>query len=261
MNAESPSLVSWGLPGSDAFEWKALLPEDVALRAESWARAHLLPDPHGDPALEGQYDTVSLCLDTRDLDVYWRSDGHRRRKFRIRRYGAMTGAYLEQKTSAGGRVSKRRTAVAAGQMGRLERVLGGEDGAASGDWGAEWGAEWFLDGVAERGLKPAALTAYRRRAFLGEADGWPVRLTIDREIRGTLAGSWSLAAGAQALAAAVPLLPGQAVLELKYVASMPALFKHLIEGLGLHATRVSKYRACMKTLLPPDLRQGAQCGA
>ncbi|HNE16409.1 MAG TPA: hypothetical protein PLL39_10305, partial [Rhodocyclaceae bacterium] len=84
-----------------------------------------------------------------------------------RRYGAMTGAYLEQKTSAGGRVSKRRTAVAAGQMGRLERVLGGEDGAASGDWGAEWGAEWFLDGVAERGLKPAALTVLRRAALPG----------------------------------------------------------------------------------------------
>src|SRR5262249_22260166 len=106
----SPSL---DLPGSvaPAFELKFLVDEDRARAAEAWARHHLVPDPPGDPALGGASGTTSLYFDTPELDVYHRSPKYRRRKYRVRRYGAEPWTFLERKSKWGDRVAKRRSRV------------------------------------------------------------------------------------------------------------------------------------------------------
>ena len=69
----------------------------------------------------------------------------------------------------------------------------------------------------------------------------PVRLTLDRRVRGVPATSlWPAP-----LAAGLPLLPGQVILELKFQAALPALFKRLILERGLSPSAVSKYRLCV----------------
>jgi hypothetical protein len=77
-DAVSPSLVP--VDGAPAFEIKFLLDPARAECVTAWARRHLVPDPHADPALGGAYRVHSLYLDTAGLDVYHRADSYRRRK-------------------------------------------------------------------------------------------------------------------------------------------------------------------------------------
>ena len=70
-----------------AFEVKFLLSSAEAREVERRLRGRLAPDPHADPALGGAYRVTSVYFDTPALDVYRRSDGYRRRKYRVRRYG------------------------------------------------------------------------------------------------------------------------------------------------------------------------------
>jgi hypothetical protein len=70
---------------------------------------------------------------------------------------------------------------------------------------------------------------------------WPMRLTIDRKLRGVPARGWDLAD----FAGGPDLLPGACVLELKFRGTMPALFKGLVADLGLRPAPSSKYRRCV----------------
>src|SRR5436305_1036093 len=108
---ESPSLAPAGGGEGPAYELKFLLDETRAQEVEAWARRRLLLDPHGDPALGGAYQTLSLYCDTPDLDVYWGRPSYKRRKFRVRRYGAAPWVFLERKSKWGDRVAKRRSPV------------------------------------------------------------------------------------------------------------------------------------------------------
>src|SRR4051812_26013707 len=91
----SPSLAPDGT--APAYELKFLLHEAQAQLVEAWARRRLMLDPHGEPALAGAYRTVSLYFDTPQLDVYQRTPSYKRRKFRVRRYGAAPLLFLERK--------------------------------------------------------------------------------------------------------------------------------------------------------------------
>lgn len=241
----SPSLAAAGVEGRAAFELKMPVDEATGAAIQSWAAERMAPDPHGDPDDGGSYRTTSLYLDTPELDVYNRTPGHRRRKFRIRRYGLTTLVYLERKTKGGERVSKRRTAIAESDVGTLQRPEGSE----------AWPGFWFHRRVLLRRLQPAALVTYRRTAFVGAAADGPVRLTLDREIRGVVTDRWSLvpplATGSRAPRGqpvspewGCSLLPGVVVLELKFVDYLPAAFKELIATFRLNPGRVSKYRVC-----------------
>ncbi len=213
-----------------AYELKFLLDEARARQAETWARQHLRPDPHADVARDGIYHTLSLYLDTPRLDVYHRSKGVGRAKFRIRRYGSESCAYLERKARKGDRVRKRRTNVP------LEELFLLTDEAP-----AAWPGAWFEKRLRIRGLRPTCLVRYERTALISDNGEGPLRLTIDRAIRGLPTESWSLD-GPPGL----PLLEGHAALELKFRDTLPALFKRLIEELGLQPGAVSKYRLCVE---------------
>jgi hypothetical protein len=226
--AESPSLASAG--EGPAFELKFLLDEAQAQEVEAWARGRLAPDPHGDAALGGAYWTTSLYFDTPQLDVYHRSPSYKRRKFRVRRYGAAPWAFLERKSKWGDRVQKRRTALPAAELALLAHPLSV----------LTWPGHWFHRRLLARRLGPACHIAYRRTAYVGAGAEGPLRLTLDRRVRGALTRDW----GVSPLEPALPLLRGQVILELKFRTALPGPFKQLVQDMRLGLSAVSKYRLC-----------------
>jgi len=229
---QSPSL---DLPGAaaPAYELKFLLDETRAQAAEAWARQHLAPDPHGDPALGGAYRTTSLYFDTPELDVFHRAPSYRRRKYRVRRYGAGPWAFLERKSKWGDRVAKRRSLVPEADVALLAHPMSV----------VAWPGHWFHRRLLARRLTPACRVAYQRLAFVGAGAGGALRLTIDRHVHGALTGAWDLAP----VEGGLPLLHGQAILEFKFRAALPAPFKALARELRLSPGGVSKYRLCRET--------------
>jgi hypothetical protein len=227
---ESPSLASPQDGVGPAFELKFLVDEARAQEVEAWARGRLALDPHGDPALGGAYGTTSLYFDTPELDVYHRTPGYRRRKFRVRRYGAAAWAFLERKSKWGDRVEKRRTAVPDEELALLARPLSV----------TTWPGHWFHQGLLTRRLGPACRIAYQRTAYVGACADGPLRLTLDRRVRGALGRDWCVGPPEGTL----PLLRGQVILELKFRAALPGPFKELVQAKKLCPSGVSKYRLC-----------------
>lgn len=211
-----------------SYELKFLVDATAAKQIEAWARDHLAIDAHADAALGGAYRVRSIYCDTAGLDVYLRNDGHRRRKFRLRRYGGETVVHLERKSKPGDRVRKRRTAVAGHEIARLS--------AATPD--PAWPGFWFQRRLLDRRLQPRCLITYERHAHVGMSSDGPLRLTLDHQIRAALTDGYSF----ETTSPDALLLPDAVILELKYQSSMPALFKCLIHDMKLTPTNVSKYR-------------------
>jgi hypothetical protein len=224
----SPSSPNGAAP-RDAFELKLVLSAEQAEAVESWARRRLAPDPHG---RDGTYHTTSLYCDTAGWDVYHKSAGYRRSKYRVRRYGAGELVHVERKTRRGDRVRKRRDAL---PLEGLALLADSDPGP-----GESWG--WFARQVRSRGLCPACRVAYDRTALVGATPEGPLRLTLDRNLAGVPAGEWEL----PPLDGGRPLLPGGAVLELKYPGFLPALFREVLALLPPGLGRVSKYRLCVR---------------
>lgn len=226
----SPSLVdaASGQAQADAYELKFLLPHDLAARAEAWARQRLTPDPHGD---EGRYLTTSLYCDTSAFDVYHRTPGFERSKYRVRRYGDGETLFLERKRREGDRVRKRRDVIVLADL----PLLGASD--VSLDW-AGW---WFYRHLQFRGLRPACRIAYNRTAFMGTSQTGTVRLTLDRNVSGVPADDWEV----RPVVGGKALLEDHVILELKFRAVLPPLFLDLLSELPPGGQGVSKYRTCI----------------
>jgi hypothetical protein len=239
---ESPSLVPSEDGAGPAFELKFLLDAARAREVEAWARLHLAPDPHGEAALGGAYWTTSLYFDTPELDVYHRSPGYGRRKFRVRRYGAAAWAFLERKSKWGDRVEKRRAAVPLEELALLAHPLSV----------VSWAGHWFHRRLLARGLVPACRVSYLRSAYVGTGAAGPLRLTLDRQARGTLSREWGLGP----VEAALPLLRGRVILELKFHLALPGPFKALVEMMRLSPSGVPKYRLCREAWGLPWRRRG-----
>jgi hypothetical protein len=227
----SPSLVASGVGAGPAFELKFLLDADRAREVEDWASSRLEPDSHGDPTLDGAYHTTTLYLDTASLDVFHRSPSFKRSKHRLRRYGREPRVYLERKTKTGDKVRKQRCAIADAELALLSAPLSV----------VTWPGHWFHRRLLDRGLRPAALIDYARKAYLGGGVDGAFRVTLDRLVRGTLSSEWIVPPQEDGLA----LLTGQVVLELKFRNALPAQLKELVQTLRLSPCPVSKYRSCM----------------
>jgi hypothetical protein len=228
----SPSLAS----EADAFELKFLLTAREAERVEAWARQRLTPDPHG---VDGTYQTTTLYLDTPFLDVYHKSPGYRRSKYRVRRYGPGEVLHLERKKRQGDRVRKRRELLPLADLARLP----GPDGAGT----------WFGLRVREQLFRPVCWIGYSRTAFVGATLGGAARLTLDRQVVGLPAPAWTVPARVDGR----ELLPDEAILELKFRTALPGLFRALLGTLPSHTARGSKYARCVASW---DLaRKGNAC--
>ena len=217
-----------------AIEVKFLLEPDRAERVRAWARDHLAPDPHGGGAHGDAYRTATLYLDTTALDVFHRRGSYGRAKYRVRRYGATDVAFLERKLRRPRLLVKWRTSVPLAVLDAL-----GTSGLAPGDPG-----HWFQRRIACRRLAPACVVGYTRLARLGVAEGAPVRLTVDDDLRAWPAGGLALAATGEGC----PASPGRHILELKYRGRLPALFRRLVQDLALTPGTISKYRLATTAL-------------
>lgn len=224
---ESPSLAA---AGAAAFELKFLIDELAAQQVAAWASARLALDPHGDPALNGAYRTVSVYCDTPELAVYHRAPGYRRSKLRLRRYGLAPWTFLERKSKWGDRVAKLRSPVPHDELAALNHPMSLVD----------WPGHWFHRELGHRRLGPACRIAYERTAYVGTCTESHLRLTLDRRVRGILTDTWSAAP----FDGGLPVLAGQVILELKFHAALPAPFKELVAALQLSPSTVSKYRLC-----------------
>ena len=217
---------------SPAFELKFELPQQEIARITAWARLHLKPDPHGE---EGCYRVTSVYCDTPQFDVFHRSVGYRGSKLRLRRYDSAPFVFLERKAKRGDRVRKRRVEVAPGDLRQVAAYV------AAGGAATDWPAGWFVAQALKKNVAPTCRVGYRRTAFFGTAGGQPVRVTIDENLIGVPAKGWE----AEPLRDGLELLPGGALLELKFHDAMPDLFRRLLPELPLQTARVSKYRRCV----------------
>jgi VTC domain len=208
---------------------------DAALggRIRDWTRAHLQPDPHGAGPFGDEYHTASIYFDTQAQDVFHRRGSYGRAKYRIRRYADADFAFLERKLRKPGIVAKRRTRVPIELLSRLSPSADGET----------WPGSWFQSRIAVRQLRPSCRVSYTRLARV-HADGQGLaRLTLDTSLSVLPASAIGFSEGA-----GMPMLSEQMILELKYRAVPPAIFKRLIEEFGLKVGTASKYRLGMAML-------------
>lgn len=228
---ESPALYR-GNADAPAYEIKFLLAESQAREVERQLFPRMTLDPHADPELGNYYGVTSVYFDTPQFDVYRRSDGFRRRKFRIRRYGMAPNVFLEQKTKSAQRVRKRRTAIGDNELERLITA------------GDAWAGSWFAKRLAARALRPVCQVSYDRLALIGTSHDGPIRVTFDRRARGELVNS----AVPDPVTNGNELLHEEVITEFKFLGALPIAFKSIIEGLRLTPMSVSKYRRCMEAL-------------
>jgi hypothetical protein len=221
----SPSLVATPDGSRPAFELKFAVPPATADALQGWAVDRLQRDPHSDP--EFGYLITSTYYDTPAYDVFRRATGFDVHKYRARRYGTEPTVHLERKSKADGRVWKVRGTMPLADLGKPL---------------AEWGVGWFASDVAGLGLRPVCAVSYRRSAFVGDSPCGGVRLTIDRSAWGVPAAGVSL----DPVTAGTALLSDVVVVELKFLAALPVLFKEAVEKFQLRPTGVSKYRRCVR---------------
>lgn len=229
-----------------AFEIKFLVDAATGRRIRDWARARLEPDPHGEGPFGDQYRTTSLYFDTPGFDVFHRRGSYGRSKLRIRRYDAEHVVFLERKLRRATRLSKRRTPVSLEELQRLGR---GADGA--------WPGQWFHRRLLLRRLQPVCQISYDRLARVGARDTGPIRLTLDEAVRAVASTGLQLADDEPLRA-----LEERMVLELKYRAALPAVFRQLVEEFTLTPQAVSKYRFAVDALrlVPEDTAAGPPVG-
>lgn len=212
-----------------AFELKFLLPLERAEVIETWARRYLTPDSHGDA---GTYRIVSVYCDTPAFDVFHRTPGYRRSKFRLRRYGSSECVFLERKQRKGDRVRKQRVQLPGDELPLLGAT----------ELPPDWIGAAFREKLIRRGLRPTCQVGYQRTAFTGLAAGAPVRLTLDRDLIGVPASGWAV----PPLEQGQSLAPEGALLELKFHVTMPELFRNLLAQIPTQTGRLSKYRTCVE---------------
>jgi hypothetical protein len=219
----SPSLTHSRVP---AFELKFLVSEAHAAILEAWARNHFLPDSHG---TDGAYHTTTLYCDTPNFDVLHKTDGFRRRKFRLRRYDERADLFLERKTKTGTQVRKRRTEIHESELPYLASPMSLPD----------WAGNWFHRRLWFRHLGPTCVLNYHRTAFSQPADH--SRVTIDRHLFSQRTKHWKLPPPGKG----IPVLAGQAVVEFKFQDTLPLILKDALERFRLHPTAHSKYRSAL----------------
>jgi hypothetical protein len=220
-----------------ACEIKFVIDERLAPRVKEWARTHLQPDPHGCGAFRDEYRISTVYFDTRGFDVFHRHDSFGRAKYRVRRYGDSNSVFFERKLRKPGLLIKRRTRDDIGTLDRLGDRISDLD----------WAARWFQRRLVVRSLRPVCQVSYHRTARVAQTAEGLARLTLDSDLRAMPIDSPRFEADP-----GEEFLEGRLVLELKYHARVPALFRRLIEEFALVPETASKYRLGMATTACTD---------
>ena len=217
-----------------ANEIKFLVPRATGLAIRDWARRRLSPDTHGSGAFGDEYLVTTIYFDTPDYDVYHRRGSFGRSKLRIRRYGDRGDAFLERKLRRPGMLAKRRTLIDLTALALLEQREA-----------PPWDGDWFHKRLLLRRLNPVCEIAYQRIAREAKAPSGPIRMTLDERLQVSPAKRPEFAGGA-----GVRVLEPSMILELKFRADVPALFKELVAEFNLRPEAASKYRLGLAALEP-----------
>jgi hypothetical protein len=223
----SPSLAARSDGTIPAYEMKFAVPTAVGEKVEEWAGRHLSLDPHADPALGNRYRITSVYFDTPEFDVFHRRPGFDVHKYRVRRYGTEPTVHLERKSKQDGRVWKHRATM---PLPLLARPI------------ADWPVPWFVQEITDLHLRPVCVVTYDRTALIGSSPTGPIRVTLDRAAVGVPTSALTL----DPITSGVPLLSDEVVVELKYLTTIPPVFKDVIEAEKLTPTGLSKYRRCVR---------------
>ncbi len=226
-----------------AAETKFLLPVRQAEQVREWARLRLAPDPNAAGESLDNYTTTSLYFDTPGFDMLRRNGSYGRCKFRIRRYGSGEIVFLERKLKTHGLVSKRRSIVPIDDLVLLEAKEPLKN----------WPGYWFHRRLIHRGFRCVWQISYDRMARVAATATGPVRLTLDRSVC-VLPVERPIFHPA---GSGYPVSEQRSILELKYLYSLPALFKELIGDFRLKPHPVSKYRLAAATLQLEDACEAA----
>jgi hypothetical protein len=207
-------------------ELKFAVPEAKTASLVASLASMLEPDPYAGP--DGEYDVMSLYLDTPELDAYRRTVEH---KWRVRRYGSSSRLFAELKAKPeSGRVVKRRTEFDACLLPRLVD----RDGPA----------KWFSKQISRNNLSTTRLVSYRRNAFVGDIDGATMRVTLDRNLRAAEATRLFMPARLRNSVS----LGDDRILEVKFATEMPARLGTVLSDLELLSGSFSKYRQAIVLL-------------
>ncbi len=210
--------------------------------------ARMQLDPHANPQTGG-YTVEGIYFETLERDVYRRSPGYSRRKFRIRRYSGGPNIFLERKSKRKGVVSKRRTQLEAFELANLlDRTLDISSNGSCDDssepplapLGLNHNTEvdWFSRRIKTLKLRPMLCLNYDRIAFLQMDTLGPIRLTMDRAL-GCCRMEQSQFPEKLAYR---KILEGKCVVEMKYRESIPTVFREIIEEFKLVSQPISKFR-------------------
>ena len=228
-----------------ACEIKFVVDGELAARIKDWGRAHLQADPHGHGPFGDEYAISTLYFDTRRFDVLRRHQSFGRAKYRVRRYGEAEAVFFERKLRKPGLLIKRRTRDGLEALARLTGDSVDRD----------WAGRWFQRRLIARGLGPVCQISYQRMARMARTADGPARLTLDDRLRVTQIDTPRFERDP-----GDDVLRERLVLELKYHARVPALFRRLIEEFALAPRTASKYRLGMEAIGHVDARDpgGAQ---
>jgi SPX domain protein involved in polyphosphate accumulation len=223
--------------------------------------AHCMhPDPHGGRA---GYAVVSLYYDSPNLSSFWAKLDRvvPRRRLRLRIYpepniAATALGMVEIKERASGSVSKRRLALPLAQCEALcSGALDAGQAAALAPPDRAVADEVSALVHAQR-LRPTAITAFHRIAFVGLASEPDLRITFDADVRGRIHGLRVAREAANHPIVGSPWC----VMEVKASEGVPSWVTALLDGHGCQVQRMSKYRAVVSRLsggaLPPWLVTG-----
>jgi len=230
------------LSGSDsreiresASEIKFFVDRDTAGRLRERVRGLLAPDPFASGPDADQYATTTLYFDTDNYAVYNRRGSYRRAKYRVRRYGSGDLVFLERKLRTADCLSKRRTSVRIEDLPLL----------TSQTVDATWAGAWFHERLLMRRLGAVCQINYRRTARVGMTDYGPIRLTLDEDLCGLPIDQPDF----RPIDGAVSLTP-LTIVEMKFRAAMPSVFKKIVEEFSLRPGRISKYRLGIEAARP-----------
>lgn len=220
------------------FEIKYLLSYEEVPRLREELAARMEADPF---TTRGGYPVCSLYYDSASLRYYWEKiEGLRfRRKLRVRAYGERhelhndTPVFIEIKQRVNRVTQKRRVKVPY----LLARKLCDEATLIDHEPEQRPFLEEVMGLVDGHGLRPTAITAYNREAYLGSDADLGLRVTIDHRVRGR---DRDFHLGAEVENRLI-IPPHKAVVEVKANERVPYWVTDTAARLGMSVVRISKY--------------------
>ena len=234
---ENPLRSDTSKPG--AYEIKFLIDESRMSQFIPVVESKMKRDSFADPKTGG-YSVEGIYYETQDINVFDKTPGYSRKKFRIRRYAGGAALFLERKFKRKGIVTKRRIELDALQLVEMLQATPRTEPnpEASSESSPQTELEWFVRRLDRRMLRPTLCIAYDRVAFLQMDHLGPIRLTIDRNV-----GCCKLnQLGFPDRSSYQGILEGKCIVELKYREAMPTTFRQFIDDFQLKVQPVSKFR-------------------